>query len=106
MDPTPIWVNSRLTREWWAFHNAHPEVGQLLLTLTMRLYDKGRRHAGIKMLWETLRYETLAGATPEEDAYRLNNNHHAYYARWLMDEWPFLVGMFSTRTSSAERQTA
>ncbi len=98
----PDWAREGLPAAWWTFHIAHPEVGRSLLGLARPLLRQGYTHLGIKMLWETLRYQTMLGARPDEDVYRLNNNHHAYYARWLMETYPDLAGVFEIRSSKAE----
>lgn len=101
----PAWVDDdELSRAWWEFQTAHPEVGFLLHTLATRLVNRGHKHISIKMLWETMRYETTLGARPGEDAYRLNNNHHAYYARWLMESFPALAGIFTLRATRGDRK--
>jgi hypothetical protein len=38
-----------------------------------------------------------ATITTDHKTYKLNNNHRAYYARWLMRDVPSLKGFFSTR---------
>jgi hypothetical protein len=84
-----------------AFHAAHPEVYDKLRDLALDLVHRGhRRHLGIGMLWETLRYHTLLGAAPGEDDYRLNNNYRSRYARMLMAREPELDGVFELRRVS------
>jgi hypothetical protein len=99
VEQRPLWADeqSPLEARWWTFHLAHPEVATALATRARALLDRGHRHIGIAMLWETLRYETLLGAGPNQDTYRLNNTHRAYYARWLMETHADLAGVFETR---------
>lgn len=96
-DPNPDDDASALERAWLAFHTDHPDVAVALHRLAVRLLDRGYTHLGIGMLWETLRYNTMLGAGPDEDAYRLNNNHRAHYARYLMATYPRLAGVFELR---------
>lgn len=108
-DPTttpaspPVWAEEGLPAEWWRFHADHPEVGQALERLARRLLRRGHTRLAVAMLWETLRYETLLGSRPDEPGPRLNNNHRAYYARWLMEQNLDLAGVFELRTSEAEK---
>lgn len=106
-DRPPVWVTDQpegsLPQRWWTFHAEHPEVAASLARLARRLLRRGYQHLGIGMLWETTRYRTMLGAGPGEDIYRLNNNHRAYYARWLMERHSDLAGVFETRSSEAER---
>jgi hypothetical protein len=91
------WSDPKLEVQFQAFHAAHPEVYDTLCRLARRLVRRGYRHLGIGMLWETMRYRTMLGASPEEDAFRLNNNHRSRYARLIMEQEPDLRGMFELR---------
>lgn len=93
-----------IRERWEAFHAGHPEVGAALRELASRLVARGHRHLGISMLWETLRYQTMLGAGPDEDAYRLNNDFRALYARWLMDSDARLDGVFEIRRAAASSE--
>lgn len=98
----PSWATSGLPAEWWQFHCAHPEVARELRALAHALIEQGHRHLGIAMLWETLRYRTMLGASTDGPAPRLNNDHRAYFARWLMETDVELLGVFEIRSSQAE----
>jgi hypothetical protein len=85
------------------FHAAHPEVYAHLVRLARRAVRRGHRHLGIGMLWETMRYRTLLGAqVPEEDEFRLNDHHRAYYARLMMKQETDLDGVFELRRVRGE----
>lgn len=88
---------SRLDREFDGFHARHPEVYLELVRLGRTLLARGYTHLGIGMLWETLRYTSMLGASPGEDTYRLNNNHRSRYARLIMEREPGFAGVFETR---------
>lgn len=80
------------------FHQEHPEVYAKLRELALDLVRRGhRKHLGMKMLWETLRYFTILGAPTDSEPFRLNNNYTARYARLLMDQEPELADVFETR---------
>jgi hypothetical protein len=97
-EPPLLWVTNRLGVEWWAFHQAHPEVADALASLARPLIYQGHRHLGIAMLWETLRYRTMIGARPDEAPFgRLNNSYRSFYARLLMETHRDLGGIFETR---------
>lgn len=81
------------------FHAEHPEVYRALVAMARKLVLREYDHLGIAMLWETLRYETMLGATPGAgEPYRLNNSYRALYARLIMETEPDLAGIFETRT--------
>lgn len=98
LDDRPTWATGPLGHVWWDFHCAHPEVYDRLEQMSVALVQRGHDRIGIAMLWETLRYESMLGARPGEDTYRLNNNHRAYYARLLMGRRAELAGVFETRS--------
>lgn len=97
----PAWVDqsspTTITARFWNFHCKHPDVLHALARLTRELTDRGHRHLGIAMLWETLRYKTMLGAAPGEEPFKLNNDYRAYYARLLMERLPELDGIFTVR---------
>lgn len=100
----PDWVAAKgsLAWRWWEFHLAHPEVERGLVSLARQLLNRGYKHLGIGMLWETLRYHSMLGAkVPDEDVFRLNNSNRAYYARFLMEQHADLDGVFETRALTA-----
>lgn len=90
----PPTIEARFQR----FHLEHPEVYRRLRDLAIGLRRRGWTHLGIGMLWETLRYHTMLGSTPDEDAFRLNDHFRSRYARLLMDQEPELAEAFETRT--------
>lgn len=77
------------------FHRENPHVLDELVTVCLHVKRLGRRFWSIKAAYEVIRYNgqiTTTGKT-----YKLNNNHHAYYARWIMRDVPELTGFFHTR---------
>ena len=99
VDGRPTWVKDELSEAWWKFHITHPAVYDELVRLSRRLIDRGHKRLGLKMLWETLRYNTMLGDSTGE--YRLTNNHTAFYARLLMEQEPDLAGIFELRPRRA-----
>jgi hypothetical protein len=88
--------DSLLLRKWAEFHGEHPDVYFALEKLALEWVNKRKRkHGGIAMFWETLRYFSDMGAKDEE--YRLSNNHRAYYARLLLHDHRILRGVLSVR---------
>ncbi len=68
--------------------------------MALDLYARGRRHYGIKGLWEVLRWRWSMQTDAEE--YKLRNDFHAYYARLLMLREPVLKDFFEIRGSAAD----
>lgn len=77
------------------FHRTHPEIYRLLVEMA-REVKKRRNKYSIKTLWEVLRWKINIGMSKTGD-FKLNNNHHAYYARLIMRQEPDLKGFFTLR---------
>jgi hypothetical protein len=91
--PTPAPDYSKTIDEAFAdFHAAHPEV----YTQLVRMARQSK--VGMKMLFEVLRWERIIQGLPDEtEMFKLNNNYTSRYARLIMSENEFLVGMFEIR---------
>lgn len=80
------------------FHDANPHVYK---TLVFKCRQWRRRHperkCGIRMLWESMRWDFALSTNPDEDEYKLNNNYTSHYARTIMDCEPDLNGIFEVR---------
>ena len=79
-----------------AFHNKNPHVYKSLVDMAKeyRLQRRSSR-VGIKTLWEALRWSYFITTT--DDAFKLNNNYSALYARMIMANEPELSGLFEIR---------
>jgi hypothetical protein len=86
---------SKLEASFWQFHRANPEVYKTLADLAFQWKEIGGKRIGINALFERLRWE-IAISTNEDD-FKLNNNHRAFYARMLMENEPELAGLFALR---------
>jgi hypothetical protein len=89
----------KLERAFWEFHAQHPEVARYLAQFALQWRERRGSDAslGIKALFERVRWEMSIASLPDEMPPRLNNNHTAFYARWLMDNYSALGGIFSLR---------
>lgn len=82
--------------DFWAFHTAHPEVYEELREMALRLRRQGRKHYGIKALYEIVRFNKAISARSSAD-WKLNNNFTSLYARLLMQKESSLKDFFRTR---------
>lgn len=89
----PVTIEARFIR----FHQAHPEVYRELRRMALGLVHRGWTHIGIGSLWETLRYHSMLGSTPDESPVKLNNDFRSRYSRLLQEAEPELAGVFETR---------
>lgn len=88
----------KLEVAFWKFHNANPKVYRLLVKFARRWREARGEQAvmGIGQLFERVRWE-IALATVEDENFKLNNNHRAFYARLIMDRNAELEGIFRLR---------
>ena len=86
---------SAIHQQFLEFHRQNPEVYDELRRLALQLRQAGRKRYGLKGLFEVLRWQRALSTSG--DAFKLNNNYTAYYARLLMAHEPALVGFFETR---------
>lgn len=77
------------------FHRRNPHVLREIAKVCLRIRRAGRAHWSVNAAFEVVRYN--AEITTDHRTYRLNNNHRAFYARWLMRDVPELEGFFETR---------
>ncbi len=89
-----------IVERWAAFHADNPQVYDELERLAMDLYQAGHRRIGVKMVWETMRYN-FALKTLGDDGFKLNNDFHALYARELIARHSLFKGVIETRERKA-----
>ena len=85
--------------EWDA---ANPHFYPLFVEAAAALAFAGRRRIGASLVFEHLRYNSLLQTSGE--AFKLNNNYRAIYARRFMEEFPQFGELFATRGDEAEHQ--
>lgn len=84
-----------LESRFMRFHVDHPHVYRRLVAMAREWLRAGRKHGGIKMFWEALRYES--GIQASDGQFKLNNSYPSRYARLIMRLEPDLNGFFETR---------
>lgn len=77
------------------FHADNPHVYLELRRLALDLVRRGHQRIGIGMLTEVLRWSAMT--TRGDDAYKINNDYRALYARLLADNEPALADVFEFR---------
>jgi len=68
------------------FHHAHPEVFAKLVELAREVKARGKR-AGIRTLWEKMRWSFEIEADAVED-FKLNDHYHSRYVRLIVERFP------------------
>lgn len=80
-----------------AFHAANPQVFEHLVKLTQEKFVRGRERAGLKALWEQLRWSIAVGNIQIMGDYQLNNDFTSRYTRLLVEMYPAYRGLFEQR---------
>lgn len=62
------------------------------------LIERGWKHYGIKAIFEAIRFDRAIALGPDAMGVKVNNNHTAYMARYLIDRYPYLKNFFELRT--------
>ena len=89
-------MDSDLDDRFLDFHCDNPQVYDELVRLAHEAKSAGKGRCGIRMLWEGARWNLwLRTDAPE---YKLNNNLHSRYARYIMARELDLADMFTVRT--------
>jgi hypothetical protein len=86
------------TNYWEAFevfHADNPEVYRLFKQFAESLRNAGHKCFGAKAIMERIRWHYAIDV--KNSAFKINNNHTAYYARKLMKEDKRFSGFFKTR---------
>jgi hypothetical protein len=94
----PEFIDRPLTkteRDFNDFHSQNPHVYTALEDLAVRASNAGVKRLGVGALVETLRYS--ASLQTQGDAYKINNNYRALYARLLILKRPELASLLETR---------
>ena len=85
--------------EAWAQDNAH--IVDCFLRFAREARDSGRRHFGIGVIAERVRWYTSVES--KQDDYRINNSYRSRLARLLVERDPSLAGMFEFRKLTSKR---
>lgn len=85
-----------------AFHERNPHVMAAIIRVCLQVAQLGRRRWSINAAFEVVRYN--AAISTDGRTYKLNNNHRAFYARWIMRDIPALKDFFSTREQGRVQQ--
>jgi hypothetical protein len=81
-----------------AFHTANPKLWDLFVRFCWATIQAGHQHYSVNAIFERIRWETDVGeqGAPGQ-AFKINNNHRAFYARRFMRVFPEHDGFFRTR---------
>tara|TARA_R110002110_G_scaffold404410_1_gene622664 strand:+ start:973 stop:1278 length:306 start_codon:yes stop_codon:yes gene_type:complete len=92
-------ANSKLYLQWQQCKAKNPDLLLQLARLARKLKVSGHSRYSMDGLFHILRWETRV--TTGDLGLKVNNNHTAFAARDLMDQFPDLEGFFKTREQKA-----
>ena len=87
--------SSKLEKAFWQFHADNPQVYDVLVKYA-REWKRYHGKCSIKLLFERARWDLMT-TIQSKDGFKLNNNHHAYYARLIEEREPDLRNFFRMR---------
>lgn len=95
----PSYTPQQTNRERFeAFHAANPRIADVFERLIEQWLAAGHERVGMKAVAERIRWEW--GVT-HGDAFKLNNNHVAYYAELMLARRPEWASAIQTRGERA-----
>ena len=92
--------HTALSDSFEAFHVANVSVYNLIVLIARELKVAGFKSCGIALIFERMRW--LYALQTQGDAYKLNNNFRAFYARRIMERETDLAGFFNVRVQKSE----
>ena len=80
------------------FHQENPKVYDLVKRFATEAKNGNRQRFGIAMIWERMRW--YVAFETNDKTYKLNNNHKAFYARMLMIDDSYFIGVFKRKVTN------
>jgi alpha-acetolactate decarboxylase len=98
---TPEKPSNSLEKRFWEFHKENPHVYALFNRFAMDVVASKRERFAVSPIIERIRWYTAIET--RNDAFKINNNFRAYYARLWMRNNPEYENLFSTRELTAKK---
>lgn len=89
--------DTRLWREFREYDANNPHIWNEFEKRTLKALKKGFKKLGAKLIVETIRWDEMI-ERPENERFKICNNHHAYYARKFLLTYPEYQGIFELRS--------
>lgn len=93
----PARVRAPYEQDFLDFHAANPHVYERLRDIARQMRQSGRRHFGIRVIWERLRWMVMFETQDPNVELKLNDHYTRHYARLLMEREPDLRDVFEVR---------
>ena len=86
-----------MKEQFCVFHVQNPQVFRALEEMTEQMVKRGRKHLGLKMMVEVLRFNYYLTTSDPNSEFKVSNNYTSHYARLLIDVHPEWAGLFELR---------
>lgn len=90
---------SPIYAEYLRWDARNPHFYPLFERFTLQIAERGHRRLGVALIYERIRWESMIRT--DGDAWKLNNNYRAIYARRFMRDHPEHDGIFQLRELTA-----
>ena len=95
---------SKLESEFQAYHQANPQVYELVKRFAYEAIRAGYSRFSIGAIWERIRWEIAINTHSNLAAdFKMPNNHRAYYARMFLKDHPQYPDFFRTAHLRSEQ---
>ena len=101
-------MKTRLQEMFEAFetyHRVNPDIWPAVKLLAIQAADTGRKRYSINAVIERVRWH-MDIDTQTTDGFKINNNHHAFFARMFCLRFPKLADFFSQRELKSGNEPA
>jgi len=86
-----------IVKSFWKYHTDNPHVFTLFSKYAYELKSKGRKHYGVGVITERIRWHIAVETTGDD--FKINNNYRSCYARLLIIHDRSFADFFQTRRS-------
>lgn len=93
----PVVEGATIQERFERFDELNPWVYRQLVALARDMVARGRRHLGIGMLWEVLRWQYYRQTVDPSSDFKLNDHYRSRYARKIMETEADLDDVFELR---------
>lgn len=91
-----------MSNDFLEFNENNPEIWDLFVKFTRQAINSGLKRYSAKAIFERIRWEAEVNSSAYPREFKVNNNYHAFYARWFMERYPEYDGFFVKREQKSK----
>jgi hypothetical protein len=101
-----VQVAKGVSREerFYKFHAENPEIYVELVRRATALIARGLFNFGVRLLWESMRFDYMISTARGRDDFKLNDHAAPFYARLIMVREPHLADVFELREAEVSAE--